>query len=95
MIPWALRYGTSLGLLYRGEMAMAPLSSPTTPTSVIFGNSVKSDLKLEFNSIIQILSKRPSLQLLDSLLYISSKQQSHSSKLKWAKFIPAENQLFS
>ena len=76
-------------------MAMAPLSSPTTPTSVIFGNSVKSDLKLKFNSIIQILSKRPSLQLLDSLLYISSKQQSHSSKLKWAKFSPAENQLFS
>jgi len=71
-------------------MAMAPLSSPTTPTSVIFGNSVKSDLKLEFNSIIQILSKRTSMQLLDSLLYISSKQQ-----LKWAKFSPAENQLFS
>ena len=65
------------------------------PLSVIFRNSVKSDSKLEFNSSRQILSKRPSLNLLDSHLEISSKQQSHSSKLKWANFSPAENQLIS
>ena len=74
-------------------MATPPLSPPTTPTSVIFGNSVKSDSKLEFNSSRQILSKRPSWNLLDSLLEISSKQQSHSSWLKWSKFSHAENQL--
>ena len=74
-------------------MATPPLSPPTTPTSVIFGNSVKSDSILEFNSSRQILSKRPSLNLLDSPLKSSSKEQSHSSRLKWDKFSPAESQL--